>query len=198
MSYKAVIFDWGGVVTDDPGNSFFSDVLSTYGATDEQIKNSLRFFQPFSRGEISEREFWNLVGDASSLDLPETINGTFAHWSGIAPNERVLEYVSELKEIGYVTAILSNVIEPTYLQIKRSGGYDAFDYVIASCIVGHIKPEPEIYEMLLKKINFRPEECIFIDDQERCLAPARVLGMETILGESAEQIINEINLKING
>lgn len=197
MSFKAIIFDWGGVVTDDSGSDFYPEILHKYGATAEQVDRSLWLFRPFTKGEINEQEFWVRVAEETGLNLPSAINGTFANWPGIRANDSILSFVAELKDAGYVTAVLSNVIKPTYDQIKMNGSYDIFDYVFASCLTGQAKPEPEIYINALKKMDIEAGECIFIDDQERCLVPAEELGMTTILGVSAEQIIKDIKSKLD-
>jgi FMN phosphatase YigB (HAD superfamily) len=41
-----------------------------------------------------------------------------------------------------------------------------------------------------------PEECIFIDDRDINLAPARQLGMATVLAHSPGQVINEIHERL--
>lgn len=43
------------------------------------------------------------------------------------------------------------------------------------------KPNPEAYQLVLQYLNASPEQCLLIDDMERNLAPARRLGMKTIL-----------------
>ena len=58
---------------------------------------------------------------------------------------------------------------------------------IFSYLVGAIKPEPEIYQILIDKYRLVPEECIFIDDREANLAAARKLGFQTILFDGYEQ-----------
>jgi putative hydrolase of the HAD superfamily len=43
------------------------------------------------------------------------------------------------------------------------------------------KPNPEPYHSVLRYLNLPPDECLLIDDMERNLAPAREIGMSTIL-----------------
>ena len=44
-----------------------------------------------------------------------------------------------------------------------------------------LKPSPEIYRFMLNKLQLPANECVFIDDRRRNLAPAAELGIETIL-----------------
>lgn len=43
------------------------------------------------------------------------------------------------------------------------------------------KPDPRAYERILELLQARPSECILVDDAPRNLAPAKRLGMTTIL-----------------
>jgi putative hydrolase of the HAD superfamily len=45
----------------------------------------------------------------------------------------------------------------------------------------YCKPMPEAYRAALSRIAVSPQECVFIDDSMRNLAPARAIGMGAIL-----------------
>jgi putative hydrolase of the HAD superfamily len=64
-----------------------------------------------------------------------------------------------------------------------------------SCDVGMVKPDKEIYELLVERLKENgvvSEETVFIDDKEENLVPARELGIETILFEDSEQMIRDL------
>ena len=67
-----------------------------------------------------------------------------------------------------------------------------FDEVIASCKEGFIKPQREIYDIALERLGAKASESIFIDDKEKCLAPARQMGFATVRAKSASQFIAEL------
>ena len=59
---------------------------------------------------------------------------------------------------------------------------DLFDDTIFSYEVGCLKPQNEIYEIALKKMNTIPQKCIFVGDGGSDeLKGAKELGMKTIL-----------------
>lgn len=79
-------------------------------------------------------------------------------------------------------------------------GYDLdrlFDAVVISDRVGLRKPGPEIYQLTASLIGLPPGECLFVDDTERNLPPARDLGMGTLLFTGADGEIAEIE-KLTG
>jgi FMN phosphatase YigB (HAD superfamily) len=78
------------------------------------------------------------------------------------------------------------------LRIQKFGLRKYFKGFITSGYVGHAKPDPEIYKILLKKSGLKPTEHIFIDNKEVNLAPARNLGFRTILFKSIEQLKKDL------
>jgi len=57
-----------------------------------------------------------------------------------------------------------------------------FDEIIFSCDVGLAKPNPKIFELVLRICNVKPEEILFIGDHlKNDIIPARLVGFKTIL-----------------
>lgn len=109
----------------------------------------------------------------------------------------MIDFIIELKEKGFKTAVLSNTIESHKIAIESRNGYKDFDAVVLSCDCGLEKPDPKIYKLTAEKLGVKPEECIFIDDIKENLMPARKLGMKTILARNPKQIIKDVNEIIN-
>jgi len=190
---KTVFFDWGGVIADDPGDDFLTKLLQDIGASPEQIQEIFQLYMKrFMRGEISENEYWNELRDNYGFQINDSISDEFKKWNGLVANQDVLALVEEVKNQGWQTAILSNVIEPTYNVLQAVGFYDKFDVVIASCKEGFAKPEKQIYQLALERLNTTPEESVFIDDKQANLDPAQEMGFRVILAENPEQIIRDV------
>lgn len=71
-----------------------------------------------------------------------------------------------------------NAIAKKYWDKKFS--FKEFDVFVNSAIEGIRKPDSKIYLLTCKKINVRPEECLFMDDTFENIEAAKRLGMETI------------------
>lgn len=187
-----VFFDWGGVLADDPGDGFLNKLLQQLGATDGQIQEIYTtYMRRFMRGELSEQEYWQVLEQSYGLNISGDISDKFLAWEGLKVNDQVLDLVREAKASNITTAILSNVIEPTYAVLQRSGCYDLFDHVIASCQVGYAKPQLEIYDIALKTAGTSAERSVFIDDKQINLTPAAEMGFSTILAMNPTQIIQD-------
>ena len=144
------------------------------------------------RGKISEVDYWTELSHRYGLHIHDSISDEFKKWKGLAANPDILALVQEIKAKGFKTAILSNVIEPTYNVLNQAGYYDYFDEVIASCKVGFAKPDIEIYNLALNQLNTTAHESVFIDDKQRNLDPAAEMGLATILAENPAQIITSV------
>ena len=111
----------------------------------------------------------------------------------------MIRFVKKIRSKGIKTAVLSNTIESHLRVIRNPLGYKAFDVVISSCRVGARKPEIKIYKILLKKLKAKAKECIFIDDLNENLKPAKKLGMKVVLAKNPKQIIKDVSkiLRLN-
>lgn len=63
------------------------------------------------------------------------------------------------------------------------------DRLIASFQLGLKKPHPGIYFESLKFTKALPQECLFIDDQEKNITPAHLLGFKTHLYRNYENLV---------
>lgn len=194
---KAVIFDYGGVI--HPSCPCRENVAKGYGVSLARLEKAIDgIIKKFRKGFITEDEFFKKL--SLILDKPVPKNKKSLWREKFEKNfylyPQMKDLIKKLKLKGIKTAVLSNVIEPHTEIIKRSGGYKSFDVVILSCKVGLDKPDPAIYLLTAKKLNVKPEECLFIDDKESNLVPAEKLRMKTILAKNPKQVVNDILEKL--
>ena len=97
-----------------------------------------------------------------------------------------------LQKNGYKTALLSNAEIPA-MQYFYQQRYDMFDVLIFSCAEGIRKPERKIYELALEKLRNKPNQTVFIDDRPNCINGAKVVGLNTILFKSVDQVKTELS-----
>ncbi len=85
--------------------------------------------------------------------------------------------ISELKGAGYRLFVLSNMSKDYIAFLRQMDVFRHFEGEIISCEVGLIKPEREIYTLLLKRYNLDPEQTIFIDDRKPNVEAAAEVGI---------------------
>lgn len=105
-----------------------------------------------------------------------------------------VEIMKRLKKAGYPLYGLSNWSAETFPIAREK--YDFFhllDDIVISGEVGMIKPDPEIFEHLLEKIDKPAQECLFIDDAPANIEQAHKMGFATIHFQSPEQLEAELH-----
>lgn len=103
------------------------------------------------------------------------------HSAAIVKFPYAKEWVKSFRDNGYHCYILSNYPKSTYEKTKEELDYEEYiDGGIYSWQVKMAKPEPEIYQELLKRYGLVPQECVFIDDNIMNVEMARALGIHAI------------------
>ena len=87
------------------------------------------------------------------------------------------ELIAELKAAGYRLFVLSNMSKDYIEFLRKMPVFQHFEGEIVSCEVGLIKPEREIYNLLLDRYNLVPEQTMFIDDRKPNVDAAAEVGI---------------------
>ena len=192
---ESIIFDWGGVLIDDPAPGLTRHCAGALGVNEEDYVKAYREFEvDFRIGIISENTFWR--GVCGELNVPKPSVPSLwgeAFAAVYQPKPDMFSLVSLLRKNGYKTALLSNTEIPAMQYFYRQQ-YDMFDVLIFSCWEGIKKPGRKIYELALERLGSRPAQSVFIDDKARCIKGAQEAGLNTILFENIDQVKNELSL----
>jgi epoxide hydrolase-like predicted phosphatase len=191
---KSVIFDWGGVLIDDPAPGLMRYCAEALGVSKENyIKVHSKFAADFQKGLISEDAFWQRICGELNVPKPKAHSlWTDAFKAAYVPREDMFSIAACLQENGYKTAVLSNTEAPT-MQYFHQLQYDMFDVLVFSCAEGTRKPERKIYELAVERLRSQPGQSVFIDDKPEYINGAKEVGIVTILFQSAEQVKDELS-----
>lgn len=203
--YKAVLWDFGGVILSSPFEAF-NRYEAAHGLPTDFIR-SVNATNPhdnawakLERGEIDATEFDRQFSDeANSLGHHVPGGDILALLSGEIRPEMVA-LLDRVKAAGYKVACLTNNVvgsESTAGHTRERAAALAavmarFDDIVESSKVGVRKPEPRFYEIACERLVVAPDECIFLDDLGINLKPAAQMGMTTIKVTSAQQAIDEL------
>lgn len=91
--------------------------------------------------------------------------------------------IQDLKDKGYKVYYLSNWSAWTYDLLQEAGKFDflkLMDGGVFSYDAGYMKPNEEIYKILLNKYKINPEEAVFFDDREENIEAANKLGIHGV------------------
>jgi 2-haloacid dehalogenase len=191
-SIKAIIFDYGNVLLE--WNPRY--VYQRYFPDDpEGIEDFLKEinFMDWNAHQDKGRSFAEGVAELSK-QFPHhahLIQAYHEHWIdsiGEAYWDTV-EIMRQLKQKGYSIYGLSNWSTETFPYAREKYNFfDLFDDMVISGAVGYVKPEPEIFQILLNKIRRPAEECLFIDDSLPNIQQANTMGFKTIHFTSSVQL----------
>lgn len=190
---KSVIFDWGGVLIDDPAPGLARYCADALGVSKEDYITAHRKFEAdFQTGRVSEDAFWERVCGELKVQKPKVASlWTSAFKAVYRPKTDVFELAHTLRENSYRTALLSNTEIPA-MEFFYQQGYDIFDVSVFSCAEGTKKPERKIYELTLEKLSILPSQAVLIDNRQDYIDGAKDVGLNTILFESTEQVKKEL------
>ena len=103
------------------------------------------------------------------------------------------KYIKDLKKIGYKLYLLTNITEDSYNYINNIISIDTiFDGGIYSYQEHLIKPNPNIYKLLINKYNLNKHETIFFDDKEKNVVAANNIGIKAFVFNSIDDMKNNI------
>lgn len=195
---KAIIFDVGGVYLQGSFIDFVDKSCEMLGIENTlQTDKEIVFDFDYNRGKISAEECFRKYFDTPISD--EQMGKIMGFWTTTwTPTDEMSNLVERLNE--YKLAILSNSDLVNSRKYTERGWYSPFEVVVLSHEEGILKPERKIYETVLERLDLPAEECVFIDDQEDVLVPAREMGMKTILYQSVSQLereLQELGVKVN-
>ncbi len=204
--YKAVIFDFGGVITASPFEAFNrleeerglpQDFIRTVNATNPHDNA----WAKFERAEIDGPMF-DVLFEAEAEALGYVLEGraVLAVLSGsIRP--AMVTALDLLKAEGYRLACITNNVPSGHgAGMARSGDaqdayeqvFARFEHVIESSKAGVRKPDPRIYLMMCEHLGLEPADCIYLDDLGINCKPAAQLGMHAIKLTSGAQALADL------
>ena len=197
MSLRAVIFDYGMVLTGQPSAEAHDAMLRITGLPhDEFEKIYWADRHAYDEGKLTGLQFWqNIVRDAK-LNLDARAIDELNLWDArmwTTQNPAMLAWQHQLKERGIRTAILSNMGDTVLANIEREFNWLAnFDVLIWSYQHNMAKPDPAIYRLALEQLGTPPEETLFIDDKQPNIDAAHALGLVGILFSTVEHLREQI------
>ncbi len=196
MTLRALVVDWGGVLTLSVG-----DALAAWGRSEGLEPQLLReafgrllgpseagadTIHLLERGEADPAE----VEAALAVHLEEVtgepvrrdgmLGRMFAHFTHATD---MTGLVRRAHDAGIATALLSNSWGDHYPAELWDG---TFDVVVLSGEVGMRKPDPTIFHHTTELLGLPAQACVFVDDLPHNVAAAVEVGMVGVLHENYE------------
>jgi putative hydrolase of the HAD superfamily len=193
MNIRAVIFDFGGVLCFPPTEQQLSEAAELCGLpVDAFVEAFWRKRREYDRGHDTTA-YWQDIADSAGRTFDDTMVAEMVRreidfWSRF--DDRVLNWVSQLRKTGYGTSILSNLPRPLGERLREIPGFlDPFAQVTFSYELGIIKPERAIYDYAVEGLGVHPSEVLFLDDRPENVEGARAAGLHAALFNKWEEFL---------
>jgi FMN phosphatase YigB (HAD superfamily) len=196
MSIKNIIFDFEGVFIKWKPFILFNKYVKSEA-------EMLKIFAEIDHDKISSDSDLGTATFSGALmeaaqrvpKYKEMIIDYDEHWSDIIKEiPDTLDLAKELKSKGYELFGLSN-----FPGDKIDFILDNFEFskhlkhIVVSALVKMVKPNAEIYELLLKRADIKAQESLFFDDRKANIEGAKKVGIEGFVYTDAAQARKDLS-----
>lgn len=177
---RGVVFDLGGVIFESPLERI-ADFERRAGLEPQAVARVIADGHPggawerLERGELAREDFLGeFDAEFRAAGIALDAEALFeAVESALEARPSMLAAVDRLRSEGQAVAALTNNWSPMgHLPLA-----DRFDVFVESVVDGVRKPEPEIDNRTLERLDLQPEDAAMLDDLGENLKTARALGM---------------------
>ena len=200
MKVKNIIFDLGGVLIDWNPEYVYLDAFKGNRKKMEKFFDEVCTFD-WNENQDAGYPLANATEDRIALfpEQADLIKMYYGRWEEMLRGS-ISGTVSILKKIvsnnEYRVFALTNWSAETFpIALKRFDFLHWFEGIVVSGTEKTRKPFPEIYETTLERYDLKACESIFIDDNERNVAAANQLGIQTIKFLNPHQLEKDLKTK---
>ncbi len=190
---KTIIFDLAEVYLKGfcGIEDYFKDILDLKAI---EIKEKLQGpeFKLLMEGKITEDKFWEKLIQRNNWrigidEFKKAIRNNFDEIKGVR------EIIEKLKDNGFKLGLLSDHAREWINHCNGKFDYHKlFHSTQYSFEVECCKTDKKIFELLLKKLGEKSENCLFIDDSEKNIAVAKSIGLNVIQFKNPKQLKKEL------
>lgn len=193
---KNIAFDFGGVLIEWNQRYFYRD----YFKDDERMEYFLsnvytaKYVERTDKGETYAEVLPDMI--AEHPDYREAIEIFPLRWGVMLHDEKPegVALFHELKSKGYHLYGLTNwSAENIDEAFRRFDFLNELEGTVVSGIERTVKPEPEIYKILLNRYSLCAEETLFIDDKAVNVEAAKALGMAGVVYDDPKRVSMELS-----
>jgi FMN phosphatase YigB (HAD superfamily) len=191
----AITFDLGNVLVRVDHLRFCRRLAALTALSAEEVY--ARVFESglepgYDTGRLTSREFYQRVTDHFGVTFPYSQFRDI--WCDLFdPMEGMAALVQHLAPL-FPLFLLSNTncLHFDYIQARFGGILQPFQAFVLSYQIGSRKPEPAIYQALIRQVGRPPEEILFLDDKVSFVEAAQDQGLTAWQFHSPEELRREL------
>lgn len=166
---KNIIFDLGNVILGYDKERVareFTSNIDEIKFIKEKIFDSPEW-ELLDLGIITNDEAIQIISKKEDPKYAKLIDVFFHEWYKVQSiNKDTINIAKQLKERGYNIFVLSNMAKETYEYFKDLDFFKLSTGIVISAYENIKKPDEKIFKILLERYNLKPEDCLFIDDDD--------------------------------
>ena len=198
VQLRAVIFDYGEVLSGPPDPEAHRNLLTISGVEEEPFEKSYWAHRlDYDADILDGQTYWQTVARDTGVSftvkqIGQLLEQDALMWMKLNP--AMMAWLPKIKEAGFRLGILSNMGFGVLDYMRpRFPWLDQFDYLTFSCELGVVKPDPAIYLHTVKKLHVAPDEALFIDNLEKNISGAEAVGMHAALFQNVQQLQDDLS-----
>ncbi len=200
MTIDTIVFDFGGVLIDWNPRHYYKNVFKD----DDKMEWFLNNVCPpdWNLEQDRGRPFSEAIAIAKNKypDLSKEIEDYYNQWEYMLNGEipGTVQILNALAQNYKIYGLTNWSAETFPVALKKYSFLSLLDGIVVSGDEKLIKPDPQIFQVLLKRYNLQAESCVFIDDNLQNIETAKTLGFNAIHFTDAENLKKELaSLNLN-
>ena len=183
--YKAIVFDFGGVIEISEYGNPLQKVADTVGVSINDFQKEYFKYNHLSNVDCLPWEETVAIVASHLTDSEDKIRQSrqiiLDFITSRKINKELVGFFSILRRQNYKIAIFSNNSTRLRQQLIDEKIMGLIDEAVISAEIGFQKPRREAFDVLFQKLSLQPKEVIFIDDTSKSLENAEEIGYTPIL-----------------
>ncbi len=183
---KAIVFDWGGIFTENTFDSSAVKNLAVLCRTTPEViaKTYFPLMEEFEAGAFDFDTYYQKFVEDSSFMLDEGIfRKTFL--GSVRERSRMFDVLNAIPKT-YTVGMLSNNVPILCDRVRTDTRFSRIEHFVFSNEIGVRKPAPKAFEYLIEALGVPANQTVFIDDNADNIAACEVLGFTGIYLDTFE------------
>ena len=172
---KNIVFDLGGVVFARDPRKFEREFIEFFSYI--MLPEMPHFWEEYDRGVSTYERVINDLAEYNNCDrelAEHNLRRSIVTQEEIPATKSL---IADLKDAKYNLYVLSNMSLDFIEFLRTKEVYKYFDGEVVSCHEKVVKPDAEIYRILVDRYDLNPQETLFIDDRKSNIEAAQNEGI---------------------
>jgi len=197
---KTVILDLGNVVLEWNVERIL-DSLDLESGERDILHDELFAHQDWidlDHGKVSETIVVEKICARSPLDREIVERTLFTTKNSLVPFSESVRLMQDISNSGIEMFCLSNMSRESWNHIKGQQLFEMFSGIVISGLEGCMKPDEEIFHLILDRFAIEPSTTLFVDDSLPNIETSRRLGIDGFHFRGSQDCYAEIRHSLFG